>query len=73
MLGDKVCLIQHHQAEKPKDKHSYQGHLNNSGPQTARPNRMGHQVLASGWGESLVTTSGELPCATLSERMISID
>lgn len=31
---------------------------------------MGHQVLASGWGESLVTAPGELPCAALSERMI---
>lgn len=39
LLGDK-CLTQRHQAEKPKDKRSYQRHLNNSGPQTGRPNRM---------------------------------
>lgn len=60
-------LTQGHQAEKSKDKHSYQGHLYSSGPQTERPSRMGLQVLLLGWGKSLMTAPGELPC-TISQN-----
>lgn len=68
MLGDKAC-DPGHQTEKVKGKRSYHGYLNSNWASNRKAKQDGRQVLASEWDKGLKTTSGQLPCATLSEQV----